>query len=138
MSSRVVISLDIGTSKLCGLALSCDSLQPVVVCSELNDAEVKNLPADYHEQDPQRIRDLCLGLIQKILSDKKVRENEVVGIGITGQMHGVMLVNSELEPQSNLITWRDRRTLENDKPGYIAHAVEALGIDIQRRTGCRL
>jgi sugar (pentulose or hexulose) kinase len=81
---------------------------------------------------------LCLGLIQKILSDKKVRENEVVGIGITGQMHGVMLVNSELEPQSNLITWRDRRTLENDKPGYIAHAVEALGIDIQRRTGCRL
>lgn len=138
MSSRVVISLDIGTSKLCGLALSCESLQPMAICSEVNDAEIANLPTGYHEQNPLRIRDLCLGLIKRLLSEKKVHSREVVGIGITGQMHGVMLVNSELEPQSNLITWRDRRTLENDKPGYIDNVVEALGTDLQKRTGCHL
>jgi sugar (pentulose or hexulose) kinase len=138
MSKKSVLSLDIGTSNLCGLALSCESLQPVAICSEVNDTEIKNLPAGYHEQDPLRIRDLCFGLIQKLLSEKEVRENEVVGIGITGQMHGVMLVGSELVPESNLITWRDQRTLVSDKPGYINEAVEALGVDIQQRMGCRL
>jgi sedoheptulokinase len=138
MSNKIVLSLDIGTSNLCALALSCDSLQPMVICSEVNNAEIANLSAGYHEQDPLRIRDLCLELIQKLLSEKNVRDDEVVGIGITGQMHGVLLVNSELEPQSNLITWRDQRALASDKPGYIDKAVEALGADIQQRTGCHL
>jgi len=145
MSKKSVLSLDIGTSNLCVMALSCDSLQPVAICSEVNDAEIKNLTAGYHEQDPLRIRDLCFGLIQKLLSEKEVCENEVVGIGITGQMHGVLLVNSDLEPQSwgllpesNLITWRDQRTLASDKPGYISEAVEALGPEIRQRTGCHL
>ena len=82
MSKKIVISLDIGTSNLCGLALSCDSLQPAAICSEVNDTEIANLPSGYHEQGPLRIRDLSFGLIQKLLSEKKVRENDVVGIGI--------------------------------------------------------
>jgi sugar (pentulose or hexulose) kinase len=138
MSDKIVLSLDIGTSNLCGLTLSCDSLQPVAICSEVNDTGITNLPAGYHEQDPLHIQDLCLDLIKKILCEKKVREDEVVGIGITGQMHGVLLVNSGLRPQSNLITWRDQRTLESDKPGNIDKAVEALEADMRQRTGCRL
>jgi len=138
MDNKVVVSLDIGTSNLCALALSCESLQPVAICSQINDTEVRELPAGYHEQDPLRIRDLCLKLIRDALSDEAVRKNEVVGIGITGQMHGVLLVNSDLEPKTNLITWRDQRTLESGRPGYINEAVEAFGADIQQRTGCRL
>ncbi|MHC4113176.1 MAG: sedoheptulokinase [Planctomycetota bacterium] len=138
MSDKVVLSLDIGTSNLCALALSCDSLGPMAICSQVNDTEIANLPADYHEQDPLRIRDLCLGLIQKLLSEKNVRENEVVGIGITGQMHGVLLVNSDLQPQSNLITWRDQRTLAGDKAGSINETGWTLDTSIHERTGCRL
>jgi len=138
MSDKVVLSLDIGTSNLCALALSCDSLGPVAICSKINDTEIANLPAGYHEQDPLRIRDLCLELIQKLLSEKNARENEVVGIGITGQMHSVLLVNSELEPQTNLITWRDQRTLASDKPGPINKTVEALDTSVHECTGCRL
>ncbi len=138
MSNKIVLSLDIGTSNLCGLALSCGSLQPIAICSEVNDAEIANLPVGYHEQGPLRIWDLCLGLIQKLLSEKKVRGEEVVGIGITGQMHGVLLVNHELEPQSNLITWRDQRILESGKPGNINEAIGALGPEICKRAGCCL
>jgi len=114
MGEKVVISLDIGTSKLAALALSCKSLRPVAICSQVNDTEIKELPAGYHEQDPLRSRALCLGLLQKLLSEREVRADEVVGIGITGQMHGVLLVNSDLEPQSNLITWRDQRTQNSE------------------------
>ena len=138
MSNKVVVSLDIGTSNLCALALSCDSLGPVAICSQVNDTEIPNLPAGYHEQDPLRIRDLCLELIQRLLSEKNVRENEVVGIGITGQMHGVLLVNSDLQPQTNLITWRDQRTLASDKPGYINKTGQILDTSVHERTGCNL
>jgi sugar (pentulose or hexulose) kinase len=138
MSNKIVLSLDIGTSNLCALALSCDSLQPIAICSEVNDAEIVNLSAGYHEQDPLRIRDLCLDLFKKLLREKKVDENGVVGIGLTGQMHGVLLVNSELEPQSNLITWRDQRTLESGNAGNINEAAGVLGTDVYQRTGCRL
>lgn len=138
MSNKVVLSLDIGTSNLCALALSCDSLQPVASCSKKNNTEIPNLPAGYHEQDPLRIRDLCLELIQKLLSEKNVRENEIVGIGITGQMHGVLLVNSDLQPQTNLITWRDQRTLASDKPGPVNKTGQALDASVHERTGCHL
>ena len=138
MSNKVVLSLDIGTSNLCALALSCDSLQPVAICSKKNDTEIANLAAGYHEQDPLRIRNLCLDLIQTLLSENNVEENEVVGIGITGQMHGVLLVNSDLQPQSNLITWRDRRTLAGDKPGSINETGRALDKTVHERTGCHL
>ncbi|MHC4733456.1 MAG: sedoheptulokinase, partial [Planctomycetota bacterium] len=53
-------------------------------------------------------------------------------------MHGVLLVNSELELQSNLITWRDQRTLASDKPGPINKTVEDLDPSLHERTGCRL
>ena len=138
MSDKIVLSLDIGTSSLCALALSCDLLQSIAICSEVNDTEIANLSAGCHEQGPLRIQDLCLGLIQKLLSKKEVHENEVVGIGITGQMHGLLLVNSELEPQSNLIMWRDQRTLESGNAGNIDEAVGVLGTDVHQRTGCRL
>jgi len=127
MSNKVVVSLDIGTSNLCALALSCGSLQPVAIRTQANDAEIKNLPTGRHEQDPLRIRDLGLGLLQKLLSEREVRANEVVGIGITGQMHGVLLVNSEMEPQSNLITWRDQRIQDSE-----------IRTQYSERTGCRL
>jgi len=138
MGDKIVLSLDIGTSNLCALALSCDSLGPVAICSRKNDTEVANLAAGYHEQDPLRIRDLCLDLIQMLLSEKNVRKNDVVGIGITGQMHGLLMVNSDLQPQSNLITWRDRRTLADDKPGSINETDLVLDKTVCERTGCHL
>ncbi|MHC4694812.1 MAG: sedoheptulokinase [Planctomycetota bacterium] len=138
MSDKIVISLDIGTSNLCALALSCDSLGPVAICSKKNDTEIANLATGYHEQDPLRIRDLCLELIQKLLSEKDIEENAVVSIGITGQMHGVLLVNPDLQPQSNLITWRDQRTLADNKPGSINESGGLLDKTVHERTGCRL
>jgi sugar (pentulose or hexulose) kinase len=139
MSDKVVLSLDIGTSNLRALALSCESLQPIATCSLPNDAEIANLPEGHHEQDPLLILDLfCIDLIRNLLSEREVRANEVVGIGITGQMHGVLLVNPDLQPQSNLITWRDQRTLAGDKPGSINETGLALDATVHERTGCHL
>ena len=130
---RLVISLDIGTSKLVAMALSIESLKPVVVCSRANDSVIKAQPKNHHEQNPKRILDLCLELISEVIADKTVNAQDVVGIGITGQMHGVMLVDKELQPCTNLITWQDQRAKE--KSFY--EDIKLLGQNTCERTGFR-
>ena len=117
-----LVSLDIGTSKLCALALKIETLEPLAVYSIPNDADVAGLPDGYHEQDPTRLRDRVYELLALLLADKAVRREDIVGLGITGQMHGVLLVDPDLRPTTNLITWRDRRVLQAEKPGCLDEA----------------
>ena len=110
----VILSLDIGTSKVCSLALSLKTLKPMAVHSMANAADVADLAEGRYEQNPRRIREGCLELLARVCRDPAVNSDEVVGIGVTGQMHGVLLVDGTLEPLTNLITWRDQRALETD------------------------
>jgi sugar (pentulose or hexulose) kinase len=59
-------------------------------------------------------------------------------LGISGQMHGVLLVDRGLQPAGNLITWRDQRVLDPGQPGSLVEALAAIGTSATRRTGCRL
>ena len=130
----LIISLDIGTSKLVAMALSTESLKPIAICSRSNDSEIKALPKDHHEQDPKRILDLCLELIAEVLADGAVNVKDIAGVGITGQMHGVMLVNKDMQPCTNLITWQDQRVLQ----GSFYEKIKSIGQKACGRTGCGL
>jgi len=133
----LVLGLDIGTSKLGLVAADGATLEPVAARTAPNDAEVPGLAAGRHEQDPIRVRDRCFALIREIIAEQKLA-GRVAAIGISGQMHGVLLVDADLTPLTNLITWRDQRTADADRPGSVAAARDALGAEAPRRTGCRL
>ncbi len=133
-----IISLDIGTSKLCALALKIETLEPLAVYSIPNDTDVVNMPEGCHEQDAARLRDRVFELLAQLLADNAVRREDVEGISITGQMHGVLLVAPDLRPTTNLITWRDRRVLQGGKPGCLAETQQAADAAAAKRTGCRL
>jgi sugar (pentulose or hexulose) kinase len=69
------------------------------------------------------------------------RSGDLAGLGITGQQHGVVLVDSSLTPLSPFINWQDRRGEQID-PGsgqsYVRRAIERAGAEARQRTGCRL
>ena len=134
----MILALDLGTSKLCVAAIDPVSASLLAVCSCPNDSGVSGVPDDLHEQDPSRTRDLCFDLIRQITPDERVAGLPVDAIAFSGQMHGVVLVDRDLRPLTNLITWRDRRTARNDTPGGIAECLDLLGPDVQKRTGCQL
>ena len=147
----IVLGLDLGTSKLCALALSTDARRVVrttsgpdrpgrvlAVRTAPNDADVPDLPPDRHEQDPAKILDRSLGLIRELLAEEAVEAEDVAGLCVAGQMHGVLLVDRGLQPVSNLVTWRDRRALKPTEPGNIEEALAAVDEARQSRTGCRL
>ncbi len=134
----MILSIDLGTSKICVAVVDPATAKPVEILSRPNDWDVVNLADDLHEQNPLRTRQICFDLIKEMLDDEQIRGFNIDAIGISGQMHGVMLADGNLKPITNLITWRDRRTARENEPGYIGASIALLDDGAEGRTGCRL
>lgn len=99
------IALDIGTTKICAIAVDIDHSAGEVL--EVLSADNAFMPAGNgweRIQDPVRIMEiaetLCGTLIRKY--------SPIACIGLTGQMHGILYVNRSGEAVSPLYTWQDQ------------------------------
>ena len=61
------------------------------------------------EYNINEIINLVFDLIKSI---KTVLIKKIDGIGVTGQMHGVLLLDQSKEPLTNFVSWQDQRTTE--------------------------
>jgi sedoheptulokinase len=129
----LILSIDIGTTKICTLAYDPETNAPVAVRTHANNSDIPGLAPECHEQDPLAIKRLVMGLLEDLLHDEAVRSKPISAIGITGQMHGVLLVDDKQQPVTQLITWRDGRST-----GQISSWQAALGADAPTRSGCQL
>src|SRR5262245_24378411 len=78
----------------------------------------------WSEQDPHLWADGTVNAIRAVLASTGVRGDEVAAIGLTGQMHGLVLIDEADRVLRPAILWNDQRT---------AHACdelrEALGLE---------
>ncbi len=116
----MIIAIDIGTTSITVLAFDALSRCVLVSATADNASDIFGLPTGHHEQCPHKIWKVVLGLMDSVFADLKVKHgNEssrrVAGVIVTGQMHGILLLDTELEPVTNLITWRDQRSIECPK-----------------------
>src|SRR5262245_2350198 len=101
----VAVALDLGTTSIAAAAVAPDGL--LVAHVQLhNDAAVAGLPAEHTEQKPLRIREIACDVLQRLAG---YLNDAPACLGITGQMHGGLVVDSGRRPVTNLITWQDRR-----------------------------
>jgi sugar (pentulose or hexulose) kinase len=101
----IALGLDIGTTSLAAVAVDQDGRLSAIATAP-NDAAIQGLPAEHAEQDPARIRSLALDLLGRIA--RGIPEAPAC-LGLTGQMHGVLLADADLRPLTRLISWQDRR-----------------------------
>ncbi|HIW73052.1 MAG TPA: hypothetical protein H9684_01890 [Firmicutes bacterium] len=123
-----VIGLDIGTTTIAALALDGETGEVLQSRTVPNDAGVPAGNGWERLQDPRQIETLALGLVGELAR----RFAPVGGIGLTGQMHGILYLDREGRPVSPLYTWQDGRgdlPVEGGKS-----AAQALG----ERTGYSL
>ena len=64
----------------------------------------------WSEQDPADWWDGIQGSIKRALADSGISGREVVGVGLTGQMHGLVLLDREGQVLRPAILWNDQRT----------------------------
>jgi sedoheptulokinase len=125
---ELILAIDIGTSSIAAAVMDTTNRPPLGAASLPNDSTAHGLSEKHHEQAPERIWELCCDAGSSALARAgKHASGRVQGIALTGQMHGVMLIDRHtLAPATRLITWRDRRTSDIlDRQGLM-------------RTGCAL
>lgn len=98
------IGIDIGTSSICGIV--CNAARQTT--SAVTIANASQLSSDHSWekiQDPAWI----INCIKKIIKNFESTYPDIAGIGITGQMHGIVYVDDDGNAVSPLYTWQDQR-----------------------------
>ena len=62
------------------------------------------------EQDPILWWQACVTTLKDVLEKSGIDSGDVAGIGLSGQMHGLVLLDKDGEPLRNSIIWCDGRT----------------------------
>ncbi len=99
------IGLDIGTTTICAVLFDTDAGRTVETAVIPNDSFVETGNSWEKAQNPERILSLAAGLVKSFLD----RYSPVDGIGVTGQMHGIVYLDSNGNAVSPLYTWQDAR-----------------------------
>jgi len=101
------LGVDLGTSFIKGAVLNLESRRLECVKRAPFPAPLANADPLFCEVDPQAI----LVAVRALIAELATHTVDCEGMVMCSQMHGMVLMNSQGEPASNCITWRDQRAL---------------------------
>lgn len=102
-----LVGIDLGTSAVKVLAITSGGKQ-IAEASEYYGLETPH--PEFVEQDADVVYRATMRVLERVLADVRMRGSEVVAIGFSSAMHGVLAVDDAGEPLSRVITWMDRRS----------------------------
>lgn len=102
-----VIGIDLGTSAT--KTILVDEKGNICATAEASYSMIQ--PENgWAEQDPLDWKEAVFKTLKQVIVEGNVKPNEVKGIGLSGQMHGSVLIDSEGEAIGNTILWCDQRS----------------------------
>ena len=102
-----VIGIDIGTS---GTKIVLFNEKGEVIASHTVEYKMYQPRNGYAEQNPDDWWNSTVEGIQKVISKSQVDVKEIKGIGLSGQMHGLVMLDEHNNVIRNAIIWCDQRT----------------------------
>ncbi len=105
MKKICLIGIDVGTSGVKVLALSAGG---DILASALETYPVYTPQIGWTEQDPQDWWSGTIRALQQVLPF--CRDYEIASVGLSGQMHGMVALDQNLEVVRRAILWNDQRT----------------------------
>ena len=104
---KYLIGIDIGTSAT--KTVMFDE-KFGVICSSSQEYPMYQPQNGWAEQKPQDWRDAVLNTIKDVVSKSGVNAEDIAGIGLSGQMHGLVMLDENGELLRPSIIWCDQRT----------------------------
>ena len=101
------MGIDLGTSGVKVLLMDRDG---VVVSSETVEYALHHPNNGWAEQHPEEWWEKTALCIRKAMEKAGIKAGDVLGIGLTGQMHGLVMLDSQNEVIRPAIIWCDQRT----------------------------
>ena len=106
------IGFDIGSSSVKVALVNARTNQEVAVLIEpKNEMPIDSIQPGWAEQDPEMWwKHLCVGT-KRIIAENKIDANTILAIGISYQMHGLVVVDKEKQSLRKSIIWCDSRAV---------------------------
>ena len=102
-----LLGLDLGTTGSTAIVLSPFG---TVVAHASHSYEPDVPRPSWSEQDPAEWWDATVRSIRAVLADDAVTPEDIAGVGLTGQMHGLVLLGPDGDVLRPAILWNDQRT----------------------------
>ena len=106
---KYLIGIDLGTS---GTKTVLFDESGAVVSSATEEYPLYQPNNGWAEQDPADWWGACIKTLRKVLADSKKTPDDISGIGFSGQMHGLVMLDESGEVLRNSIIWCDGRTAD--------------------------
>ena len=108
--TRYVIGIDVGTGGT--RAVLVDEKGAVLASATHEHLPFASPQNGWAEQDPHDWWNACKQALGKLLEESAVQKTEIAAIGLTGQMHGAVLLDENDEVLRHALIWCDQRTQE--------------------------
>lgn len=106
---KYLIGIDLGTSAVKTVLFDEKGNE---VTSSAEEYPLYQPQNGWAEQDPNQWWTACTKTLKLVLEKAKVNAKDICGLGISGQMHGLVMLNEKGEVLRNSIIWCDGRTTE--------------------------
>lgn len=102
-----LIGIDIGTSATKTILMSADG---DVVASDIYEYPLYQPKNGWAEQNPADWKQAALTTLTNVVNHSGVGKENIKGIGLSGQMHGLVMLDADGEPLGRSIIWCDQRS----------------------------
>ncbi|AWK04689.1 carbohydrate kinase [Flavobacterium crocinum] len=107
------IGYDIGSSSVKAAIVEAETGKKVIVLNEpQNEMEILSIHPDWAEQDPEMWWQYICTATKRAIKEANIDASKIQGIGISYQMHGLVIVDKDNAPLRNSIIWCDSRAVE--------------------------
>ena len=106
---KYLIGIDLGTSGTKTVLFNEDGL---AVSSATEEYPLHQPHNGWAEQDPADWWNACVTTLKCVLKQSGVNPSDIAGIGFSGQMHGLVMLDENGESIRNSIIWCDGRTVD--------------------------
>ncbi|MCT4152833.1 carbohydrate kinase [Elizabethkingia anophelis] len=121
----LLLGIDLGTSSVKVSVVSAETQETIVSVSyPEQEADIISLQTGWAEQSPDIWWDHTVKAIQKAHSARKYNPQDIKAIGISYQMHGLVVTDKDNNVLRNAIIWCDSRAVEIGE-----RALEEMGRD---------
>lgn len=104
---KYVIGIDLGTSSVKSILVN----QLGEVCAEsAQEYPLIHLKSGYSEQNPEEWVNQTVKSLKELTDRSGVSASDIEGISFSGQMHGLVLLDENMQVLRNAILWNDTRT----------------------------
>ncbi len=104
-----IIGIDIGTS---GTKTVLFDEAGAVIASKTIEYPLYQPKNGYAEQDPEDWANAAVNTIKAVMAESGVKKEDVKGIGLSGQMHGLVMLDKDNNVIRKSIIWCDQRTAD--------------------------